>query len=274
MHQTAQSLAHRAIALPETRELDVFSGLLERRGATVVRCPLIAIRDAPDPQPILHWVREIIGGRCDDLILLTGEGLHRLLSCIERNAPELREPFVRRLSVVRKITRGPKPARALRELGLQPDIAAEIPTTDGIIEVLRRYDLRQRRVGVQLYGGDPNTRLIESLQEAGATVVPVAPYIYTGAADDAAVRGLAQRMRSREIDAIAFTSMRQVQRWFEVLGDEIAGEALRNTMVAAIGPLVAASLKERGVAVGLMPTDSFFLKPLTRALEAALGSKR
>src|SRR5215831_20102944 len=104
------SLQGRIIAVPETRELDIFTGLLERRGATVIRCPLVAIHDAPDPQPVIQWIERVIVGECDDLILLTGEGLRRLLSCIERNAVSLRADFVARLAQVRKITRGPKPA--------------------------------------------------------------------------------------------------------------------------------------------------------------------
>ena len=35
------------------------------------------------------------------------------------------------LAKVRKITRGPKPVRRLRSLGLQPDLAVEPPTTAG-----------------------------------------------------------------------------------------------------------------------------------------------
>ena len=48
-----EPLAGRAIAIAETRELDVFAGLLERRGARVLRYPLVQIIDAPDPQPVL-----------------------------------------------------------------------------------------------------------------------------------------------------------------------------------------------------------------------------
>src|SRR5262245_44219002 len=118
----SDSLANLTIAVPETRELDVFAELLERRGAKVLRCPLVAILDAPDPVPVLDWIRRFNAAGCDDLILLTGEGLRRLLRCIDMHAPALREPFVARLAAVRKITRGPKPARALRELGLKPDI--------------------------------------------------------------------------------------------------------------------------------------------------------
>jgi uroporphyrinogen-III synthase len=240
----------------------------------VLRCPLVSIYDAPDSQPVLAWIERIIAGECDDLILLTGEGLRRLLSCIERNAPQLRVPFIARLARMRKITRGPKPARALRELGLQSDLAAEVPTTDGVIALLSQYDLTERGVGVQLYGSDPNLKLVNYLSQAGARVLPVAPYIYAGSAEDAAIHALARRLQTEEVDAIAFTSMQQVQRLFDVLGDDVARNALAKTIVAVVGPIVAESLTKRGVTVQLMPEDAFFLKPLTRALEEKLGPKR
>src|SRR5687768_8812759 len=102
------TLAGRTVAVPETRELDVFASMLERRGAAVLRCPLVAILDAPDPQPVLAWIRAFNAAACDDLILLTGEGLRRLLGCIDKHEPALKSDFVARLAAVRKITRGPK----------------------------------------------------------------------------------------------------------------------------------------------------------------------
>ncbi len=271
---SASPLAGRTIAVPETRELDVFAGLLERRGASVLRCPLVAIRDAPDPAPVLEWARRFAAGACDDLILLTGEGLRRLIGCIDRHEPALREPFVRALARARKITRGPKPARALKELGLGADLPAEPPTTGGIIATLRRVDLKGRRVGLQLYGTEPNTPLVEFLEGAGASVLPVAPYVYADAADDQAVRALLERMASGTVDAIAFTSGSQVERLFAAGVEELARKALGKTLVAAVGPVVAAALEARGVRAQVMPSESFFLKPLTAALEKALSSSR
>jgi uroporphyrinogen-III synthase len=267
------TLKGRVIAVPETRELDIFAGLLERRGAQVLRCPLVAIHDAPDPAPILAWIDQIIAGQCDDLILLTGEGLRRLISCIERNAAQLREPFIAQLARMRKITRGPKPARALRELGLQSDLAAEVPTTDGIIALLSQHDLAGRGVGVQLYGSDPNLKLVNYLNDAGARVLTVAPYVYADSTEDAAIHALAKQLGYGAVDAMAFTSMQQVTRMFDVLGESIARSALTHTLVAAVGPVVAESLAMRGVTVALMPEDAFFLKPLTHALEVQLGAK-
>ena len=269
----AAPLTGRSIAVPETRELDLFAALLERRGAIVLRCPLVAIHDAPDPQPVLQFVEHFNDGACDDLILLTGEGLRRILSCIEQHQPALKDAFIARLGTVRKITRGPKPARALRDLGLRPDLAAETPTTAGIIEMLRSDagTLRGRRAGVQLYGTEPNRPLVDFLEGEGATVMTVAPYRYADSADDAAVQALLAQLAAGAIDAIAFTSAQQVTRLFESGGDATA-PALARTRVAAVGPVVAATLAARGVSVCVMPESSYFLKPLVSALQDVLLS--
>jgi uroporphyrinogen-III synthase len=266
----ALPLAGRTIAVPETRELDLFTGMLERRGATVLRCPLVAIRDAPDPAPVVEWIRRFAEGACDDLILLTGEGLRRLCAAIDKHAPTLREPFLVALGRVRKTTRGPKPARALKELGLKTDLAAATPTTQGVIAALGAVGLSGRRVGVQLYGTEPNRPLMDFLERAGAAVLPVAPYVYASAADDAAVRTLLERMAAGSVDAIAFTSTPQVERLYALAPKGVVDAALGRTLVAAIGPVVADALRNHGVEARVMPSDSFFLKPLTTELEDAL----
>ncbi len=176
---------------------------------------------------------------------------------------------------VRKITRGPKPARALRELGLKPDIAAAEPTTPGIIKALREQDLGGRAVGVQLYGTEPNLPLGEFLRQAGASVHSVAPYVYADATHDAEVIELIVRIAAGEVDAIAFTSRAQVERLIGVAESADQSEALKAALgricVAAVGPLVAEALTAQGIQVDLMPTESYFLKPLTSRLVEVLG---
>ena len=268
-----QPLTGRTIAVPETRELEVFAALLERRGARVLRCPLVAIRDAPDPEPVLAFARRLAAGGFDDLILTTGEGLRRIIACLERHDPSLRERFVAALAQLRKITRGPKPARALRELGLQSDLPAREPTTAGIIATLAGEVLAGRRVGVQLYGTEPNLPLMQFLAAAGAQVTSVAPYVYANAADDAAVRTLLTQLAAGKVDAIAFTSTPQVERLFAVAPAAEVRAALAATLVAAVGPVVTETLKKHGIEARLMPEDAFFLKPLTSALEEALRQR-
>jgi uroporphyrinogen-III synthase len=261
-----EPLARRVIAIAEARELDVFATLLERRGAQVLRYPLVRIVDTPDPEPVLQWLRTAADGGYDDLILLTGEGLRRLVRCIDQHEPALRAAFLAALARMRKITRGPKPARALRELGMQSDLPAAVPTTAGVIEALRPIDWHGRRVGVQLYGAEPNLPLVEFLTGAGARVATVAPYLYADAASDSAVRELLGRMRGGGIDAIAFTSKAQVERLFRAAPADQVRAALAATQVAAVGPVVGETLAAYGVAVSAMPETAWFMKPLTTAL--------
>lgn len=259
-------LQNRRIAVPESRELDVFATLLERRGASVLRCPLVDIRDAPDSGPVLEWLCTFCAGGCDDLLLFTGEGLRRLLSVIEHQAPELHESFVAQLSTVRIIARGPKPGRVLRELGLKPTLVADPATTPGMIALLQTLDLNGRRVGVQLYGTEPNTLMMDFLAGAGAQALPVWPYVYADAAADAEVLALIEAMQQGQVDAIAFTSLQQVERLFRLTKPDRLKQALGRTVVAAIGPVVADALRTHGVEPQVVPEESYYLKPLTQAL--------
>ena len=268
----AGPLAGQVIALPEARELDLFCGLLERRGATVLRTPLIAIHDASDPAPVLAWLEAFAAGSCNDLVLLTGEGLRRLLACLERHAPALRPGFLAALARARRITRGPKPARALRDLGLPPDLEAATPTSAGVLALLAGQPMAGRRVGLQLYGEEPNRPLVEGLEALGASVLPVSPYRYADASDDHAVQSLLWQLASGRVAAIAFTSQAQVQRLFNAgVGEPEVLAALAATQVAAVGPVVAEALRARGARVDAMPGSSWFMKPLTSELVKLLG---
>ena len=86
-----------------------------------MRCPLVQILDLDDVAEAEAWIERLIAGAFQDVIWLTHEGLRRLLPIAERNG---RRAFVEALGRSRMITRGPKPARALRELGLRVGLAA------------------------------------------------------------------------------------------------------------------------------------------------------
>jgi uroporphyrinogen-III synthase len=263
-------LSGRRIALPETRELDRLARMFEEQGAETVRCPLVAIRDAPNPVPVQEWLMRL---PFDDLVLFTGEGLRRLHGVAQRG--NIEPVFLDGLREARKITRGPKPERALRELGLKSDLRAEEPTTDGLIATLSSIDLQGRRVGVQLYPGNPNARFTDFLRQAGAEPDPVLPYVYADAADDEKVAELIDLMADGAVDAIAFTSSPQVQRLFELAAATRREEALRTGLqgmqIGAIGPVVAEELRRRGVGVTITPDHGYFMKPLVSAFLAAFS---
>jgi uroporphyrinogen-III synthase len=262
------------ILILETREEAQFSRLLTEQGAHVVQCPMFTIHDAPDPKPIEAWIRRFIERPCDDLVLMTGEGLRRLMKVARRM--DVEQDFVTALGKVRKFARGPKPGRALREIGLEPQTTTEKPTSEGIAEMLARVDLSGHRVGLQLYPDKDHSVLIGAITAQGAEVDTVAPYVYDAQAADANIVTAIEEMAHGRIDAIALTNLGQVRRLFEVAKARQCEPQLRDglarTPIASVGPVVSDELKSHGLHADILPpNDAYFMKPLISAMAAALG---
>src|SRR3569623_266536 len=99
------------ILILETREEAQFSRLLAEQGADVLQSPMFTIHDAPDPAPIEAWIERFIDRPCDDLVLMTGEGLRRLMTVVRRldaGQAGVERAFVAALGGARKFARGPK----------------------------------------------------------------------------------------------------------------------------------------------------------------------
>jgi uroporphyrinogen-III synthase len=262
------------ILILETREEAQFSRLLAEQGADVVQCPMFTIHDAPDPKPIEAWIRRFIEKPCDDLVLMTGEGLRRLMKVARRMGVE--QDYIAALGRARKFARGPKPGRALREIGLEPQVTTEKPTSEGIAEMLSRVDLRGHRVGLQLYPDKDHSVLIGAIAAQGAEVDTVAPYVYDAQAADANIVTAIDEMAQGRIDAIALTNLGQVRRLVEVAKVHRCEARLRDglarTPIASVGPVVSDELKSHGLRTDIYPAnDAYFMKPLISAMAAALG---
>ena len=263
------------ILILETREEAQFSRLLAEQGAEVVQCPMFAIHDAPDAAPVEAWIARCIARPFDDMVFLTGEGLRRLMKVARRVGND--QDFVAALGQARKFARGPKPGRALREIGLEPQQTTEKPTSEGIAEMLARIDLRGHRLGLQLYPDKDHSALIGAITAQDAEVDAVLPYIYDAKAADANIVTAIEEMAQGRIDAIALTSSGQPRRLFEVAqahGCEARlREGLANTPIASVGPVVSEELRVHGIEADILPAnESYFMKPLISAMATALAT--
>jgi uroporphyrinogen-III synthase len=268
-------LQGQVIAVPEARQLDVLASLLERRGANVLRCPLVGIADSQDTASVVAWIERLIASPTDLVVFYTGEGVERLCGFAER--ANLTAEFKAALAQTPKLVRGPKPKRALRALDLVPDYAAAEPTTAGLIAAAQAIELPRKRVAIQLYNPEQSLELAQHFRERGAAVDSVAPYVYDSAADDDEVAALIGTLAAGRVSAIAFTSKAQVQRLLK-LADERhlkreLDAGLKRTKVAAVGPVVSAELAAAGVRVDTVPTESFTMKPLVTSLCELLGPR-
>jgi uroporphyrinogen-III synthase len=265
------------ILILETREEAQFSKLLVEQGAEVVQCPMFTIHDAPDPAPVEAWIRRAIDGPFDDLVLMTGEGLRRIMKLA--GARGLDTALVAALAKARKFTRGPKPGKALREIGLEAQQTTEKPTTEGVIEMLARLDLKGRRLGLQLYPDKDHGALTGALAAQGAAVDTVLPYVYDSKAADANIVAAIDDMASGRIDSIALTNLGQVRRLMEAARAHGAEAKLRTglerTLIASVGPAVSGELAAHGLRTDVSPADeAYFMRPLISAMAAALAERK
>lgn len=273
----ADRLTGTRILILETREEAQFSKLLAEQGAEVVQCPMFTIQDVPDPAPVEAWIRRAIDKPFDDLVLMTGEGLRRIMKLAR--ARGLDQAFVAALAKSRKFTRGPKPGKALREISLEAQQTTEKPTTEGVIEMLGKLDLKGHRLGLQLYPDKDHSALTGALAAQGAEIDTVLPYVYDSKAADANIVAAIDDMAGGRIDAIALTNLGQVRRLIEAAkahGSEVKLRAgFERTLIASVGPAVSGELAAHGLRTDISPADdAYFMRPLISALAAALAEKR
>ncbi|MGM4918922.1 uroporphyrinogen-III synthase [Tardiphaga sp. 813_E8_N1_3] len=261
------------ILILETREEAQFSRLLTEQGANVLQCPMFTIEDAPDPAPVEAWIRRFIANPFDDLVLMTGEGLRRMMKIVRQRGIE--KEFVAAVGQSRKFARGPKPGRALREIGLEADITTEKPTSEGVAEMLSRLDLKGHRLGLQLYPEKDHSVLISAIASCGAEVDTVLPYVYDSKAAETNILSAIDEMEAGRVDAIALTSSGQVRRLVDAAKahdrEDQLRSALAKTPIASVGPVVSDELKSYGLEADIYPAnDAFFMKPLISAMSIAL----
>ncbi|MCS3765368.1 uroporphyrinogen-III synthase [Bradyrhizobium centrosematis] len=265
------------ILILETREEAQFSKLLAEQGAEVVQCPMFTIHDAPDPAPVEAWIRRAIEKPLDDLVLMTGEGLRRIMKLAR--ARGLDSALVAALAKTRKFTRGPKPGKALREVGLEAQQTTEKPTTDGVIEMLGKLDLSGRRLGLQLYPDKDHSTLTGAIAAQGAAIDTVLPYVYDSSAADTNIVAAVDDMAAGRIDALALTNLGQVRRLIEAAkahGSEAKLRAgLERTLIASVGPAVSGELAAHGLRTDVSPAeDAYFMRPLISAMATALAERK
>ena len=265
------------ILILETREEAQFSKLLAEQGAEVVQCPMFTIEDAPDPAPVEAWIRRAIDKPFDDLVLMTGEGLRRIMKLARPRG--LDQALVTSLAGSRKFTRGPKPGRALREVSLDAQQTTEKPTTEGVIEMLAKLDLKGHRLGLQLYPDKDHSALTGALAAQGAEVDTVLPYVYDSKAADANIVAAIGAMAEGRIDSIALTNLGQVRRLIETArahGLEARLHAgFERTLIASVGPAVSGELAAHGLRTDIAPAeDAYFMRPLISAMAVVLAEKK
>jgi uroporphyrinogen decarboxylase len=240
----------------ESRMAQETRSLIQRHGGAALVAP--SMREVPlaENPAATEFARALLAGQLDIVIFLTGVGVKALFEVLAPNYTQ--EILADALNRVITLARGPKPARALRSLGVEPKLEIAEPDTwrEVLSELTRRTDLSGRRVAVQEYGVS-NRNLIAGLEARGAIVMLVPVYRWALPQDRGPLRDALAAIASGQAEVALFTSATQVAHVLQVAEAEGCVKELRrglsSMVVGSIGPVCSAQLREHGLNVDLEP---------------------
>jgi uroporphyrinogen-III synthase len=259
------------VAILETRMGEQLAGLVAGRGGVPFHAPALAELPDLDPQAIAQMVMSLQKRPAKLVIFQTGVGTKALFAVTD--SLSLTAEFLAALKDSLVAARGPKPSGVLRSRGVRIDYSAADPfTTHEMLDELGGLKLDGERVIVQRYGS-LNRDLDAALAARGAEVTEIPTYRWSLPPDTAPLEQLVARLERGEMHAVVFTNAEQARNLFAVSArlnkEEALKKALNRVLVASIGPVASAALREAGIKVGLEaspPKMGALLTALDKAL--------
>jgi uroporphyrinogen-III synthase len=265
-------MQQKQVAILESRMGAQLASLVAGRGGVPFHAPALAELPDLDHQAIGTLVQSLESRPAKLAIFQTGVGTKALFNATDSLG--VTEAFSGLLAKMLVAARGPKPTGALRQRGVRIDYSAADPyTTHEILDALDGLRLEGERVIVQRYGS-ANRELDAALAARGAEVIEIPTYRWSLPPDTARLEDLVGKVERGEMHAVVFTNAEQARNLFLVSSRLDKADALRQalnkTLVASIGPVASAALREAGVKVGLEASPPK-LGALLAALDKALA---
>ena len=230
----------------ESRRAREIAKLIANLGGVPIVAP--SVREVPleSNQEALEFARRLAAGEVDMIIFTTGVGVKALASAVEKVCP--RDELSRYLNGVVVVARGPKPAVALRELGVSISLTVPEPNTwRDLLALLDQskntFPVAGRRVAVQEYGVT-NPELSAGLQERGAIVTLVNVYQWALPEDLGPLERAVESIISGDVHVLLVASSVQIRHLFEV------AESMTKAERAARGPFSGGDYVGRAVDLG------------------------
>jgi len=262
----------KTVAILESRLGRQLADLVEKHGGRPMLAPALAEVPDVDHARIAQLLGELESHPPKAAIFQTGVGTQALFAATDSLG--MTPMFLGLLASCVVVARGPKPTGALRSRAVRIDRSAKEPyTTVQVLESVEDVSFRGECVAVQRYG-ETNVELEKALRAKGADVVEIPTYRWALPEDTRPLEELLAALQSAQVDATVFTSASQAHNLFALarkLGKQGPLAAnLSRTLVASIGPVCSAALREHGVRIALEAKPPK-LGPLVAALDQALS---
>jgi uroporphyrinogen III methyltransferase/synthase len=232
-----------------------FVELLRADGARVIEAPTIAIEPPTSWEPLDATLDDL--GRYTWVVFTSVNGV----AMVDRRLRERGQSW-RALAAKQIAAIGPATAEALVELGAR---AAAVPDAFRAERLVARLRPHLRPGDAVLLPRAAQTRdvLVTELRRLSATVTEVPAYRTRSV--EGGGTALREALAARDVNAVTFTSSSTVRNFAELFSPVEQRTWLDAVVVAAIGPITAATAAEYGLRTDIMPSE-YTIPALARAI--------
>jgi uroporphyrinogen-III synthase len=276
----AMTLSGMTVAAFESRMATEITRLIERYGGRPLVVPVLREVPLEDNSAAQQFGDDLLAGRIDLCIFLTGVGTTALFDLLKTRYPWTTIMTALQRCVI--IARGPKPVAALKAVGLQATVTVPEPNTwVDLVSALDQYrPVKGLRVAVQEYGVS-NPDLMNALEQRGAEVFAVPIYKWALPEDLGPIRHALDEIIAGRVNVILITNAAQVDHVMRVLEQDgkvhLFREALRKIVVASIGPTASERLHHHDWPVDFEPSHprmGILVKEVSEQASSILDRKR
>jgi uroporphyrinogen-III synthase len=249
----AQELTGKRIVIGASRKTEEMSSLIEKQGGIPIIRSLQGTVYLAEKKVELQ-LEKLMDEGIDWGIFTTGIGIETLLDIAGKLG--VKGNFLALIQSSRIASRGYKTLSTLKKLGVTPEAVDNDGTTISLIKELEGFDLKGKRVMVQLHG-ESAPSLIKFLEDKGALVTTILPYEHIPPQAEV-VAELCKEWKRNQVDAICFTTATQVRSLFDFVREngylqDILTGFNTSVIAAAVGKVTAEALKEEGVERVIVP---------------------
>ncbi|MBE9528736.1 MAG: uroporphyrinogen-III C-methyltransferase [Proteobacteria bacterium] len=248
--------AKRVLVTRTAEQAGSFTAVLENRGAEPVNFPTIKTVAPPSWKEFDRSVKRL--STYDWAIFTSANGVKYFIERLHKLGLDIRE-----LKGVKLCAIGPQTAAAVKALGIGVDLVPKKFIAEGVLEAFGKRGIKGKKFLLPRALKAREILPIEISRLGGKIdVVPV----YKTIRPRSGAKEVRERFLAGEIDAVTFTSSSTVTNFAAMFKKGEAAELVKDSLIACIGPVTAATAKELGFTVGVMAKE-YTIPGLTTAME-------
>ena len=280
------------VAITSSRRASELADLVRKFGGIPYVAPTIGIKNnRPLNSECDQFIETISNQKMHFFIFMTGVGVFNLFQNIQKS---------HRLNTVNEklqdtivIARSNKPKMELRKFGIKTNFVPTINTIEGILNLLKGFDVKNKNIGI-LWHGDSSNSFKKMLESQGANVFDFSSYSYSAnleqknatmlkdmgydyvAPNKEKIERLIEDIMNYMVDSITFTSPPAVREFFEFAKRNNKFNSLRdmlnnNVLVVSVGPSTSNMLSQFQVLVDITP-NTYRMGPMIKELADHISS--